>query len=49
MDRKRNKEMKIKYVGEGSRESRFMVAYSELSQYFRDFGRSVVNCSSVEH
>lgn len=46
MDRKRNEEKicwgRIKRV-------RFMVAYSELRQYFRDFGSSVVHCSSVEH
>lgn len=41
--------MRKKYVGEGSRESRFMVAYSVLSQYFMDSGRSVVHCSTVEH
>lgn len=43
------RETRKKYVEEGSRESRFMVAYSVLSQYFMDSGRSVVHCSIVEH
>lgn len=43
------RELRKKYVGEGSRESRFMVAYSVLSQYFTDSGRSVVHCSTMEH
>lgn len=43
------RELRKKYVEEGSRESRFMVAYSVLSQYFRDSGGSVVHCSTVEH
>lgn len=42
------RELRKKYVGEGSRELRFMVAYSVLSQYFMDSGRSVAQCSTVE-
>lgn len=43
------RELRKKYVGEGSRESRCVVVYSVLSQYFMDSGRSVAHCSTVEH